>query len=168
MQNLEVIKVRTRIILFFLILGFPCIILRLFLIQVVEHPSYLQAAAGNLDRYKELPPLRGIIYDRNHTLLAKTAPSYDIYIQLNKVLIKPDSEAESYEFNLESIENFCELMQENNLPITVDEVKDKIDKQYQKAKKYIQQKLASSQELKQRRPQKYRRKKNDVEKASIK
>lgn len=164
MQNLDIIKSRTRFILIALILGFPCIILRLFIIQVVEHTSYSQLAAANLDRYKELPPLRGVLYDRNHTLLAKTAPSYDIYVQLNKILIKPDSESDTCELNTDAIENFCTLMQEYNTPITIEEVKDKITTQYQKTRNNINQKLEPDQELKLRRPQKYKRKKNDVEK----
>lgn len=161
---LDIIKIRTRMILILLLLGFPCIILRLFMVQVVQHADYAEDAARNLDRFKELPPMRGAIYDRNHVLLAKTAPSYDVYIQLNNLVITPDSEADSYVLNEESIQNFYELMQAYEIPLSLEEIKKRVDVHYKNAKKNIQQRLAGEQELKKNQLRKYKKKKIEAEK----
>jgi len=160
----EEIKERAKLMLVMLVVGFPFIILRLFLIQVVDYPEYSQAAAKNLDRYRELPPKRGTIYDRHHRLLAKTSPSYDLYVQLKGVVINPDSQKTEPELNMPTIERVQKLLSEHGSDITLEELTAKITRYYQKACKEIARLLEPDQELAQKRPRKYKRKKTDYEK----
>lgn len=54
--------------------------LRLFDLQVVSGGHNLALADGNLTRTQVISAPRGLIYDRNHVLLAQNQPSYDIVV----------------------------------------------------------------------------------------
>ncbi len=160
----EVSKVRIKIFMFILLLGFPCIMLRLFILQVVDHFEYHELAIRNLDRFREITPRRGNIYDRNGILLASTSPSYNISYELKKVLLNPDSDNEEIVFNEESLKNLhCLIEKHHPNRLTIETMKKKIQAGYDFARKKIKKNLLKEQELAQKRPAKYKRKKREYE-----
>ena len=69
-----------RIVIFFLIIGlvFSLYIFRLFSLQILEGEQWLSQAEDNRTLDINLPALRGIIYDRNGTILARNIASYNV------------------------------------------------------------------------------------------
>ena len=59
-------------------------ILRLFSIQIIES-KYKEGADSNAFLKKTLFPSRGLIYDRNHTLLVYNKPAYDIALIMREI-----------------------------------------------------------------------------------
>jgi penicillin-binding protein 2 len=53
---------------------------RLFSLQIIQGAKFLQDAENNRTQVISVPPLRGIIYDRNGIILARNIASYDIVI----------------------------------------------------------------------------------------
>src|SRR5579863_5796945 len=51
---------------------------RLFLLQVLRHDYYTQLSQGNRVRTEPIPAARGLILDRNGTLLAGNQPAYQL------------------------------------------------------------------------------------------
>jgi penicillin-binding protein 2 len=87
-------RVRPRRIVFFLGLMailFAVFAARLVDLQIVRGAEYAQKAEYNRTQTESLPASRGVIYDRNDTLLARNMPSYNITITPADL---PDSEAE--------------------------------------------------------------------------
>ncbi|MBI4499215.1 MAG: penicillin-binding protein 2 [Chloroflexi bacterium] len=69
---------RRRLVLLRLltVLAFVVLAGQLWRLQIVEGSRYQQKAEANRLRLLPLPPQRGVIYDRNHTILARNAPSF--------------------------------------------------------------------------------------------
>lgn len=87
-------RVNPRRITFFLalmILLFGVFAARLIYLQVIVGPEYLLKAENNRSQIVSLPASRGVIYDRNGTLLARNMPSYNITITPAGL---PDDDAE--------------------------------------------------------------------------
>src|SRR5437867_9584346 len=63
-----------------LALAFTMLTLQLWRLQVVEGRSHRAAAEGNRLRVVSVPPLRGVIYDRNMTPLAVNAPMFVVTV----------------------------------------------------------------------------------------
>src|ERR1700739_2343390 len=61
------------------------LVARLTQIQLVEHDFYTTRADENRMRLIPVPPVRGLIYDRNGTLLAQNQPSFVLEITPEKV-----------------------------------------------------------------------------------
>ena len=59
-------------------------VLRLFTIQIIES-KYKEGADSNAFLKKTLYPSRGLIYDRNHTLLVFNKPAYDIALIMREI-----------------------------------------------------------------------------------
>jgi penicillin-binding protein 2 len=64
---------------------------RLFNLQILEGTSYLEAARENRITNVRLPAARGVIYDRNGSLLVRNLPSYNVLVTPAYL---PNSEAE--------------------------------------------------------------------------
>ena len=58
---------------------------RLFLLQVVRHEYYADLSQGNRVRLEPLPPDRGLIYDRNGTVIAENTPAYQLELTPEQV-----------------------------------------------------------------------------------
>jgi penicillin-binding protein 2 len=58
---------------------------RLLDLQVIQHDYYTTRADDNRMRVVAMPPVRGLIYDRNGTLLAQNRPSYDLEVTREQV-----------------------------------------------------------------------------------
>lgn len=82
----------SRIFIFiaFVVVVFLAFILRLFLLQVVQGSVYAAQAYDNRVKEFNIPAMRGIIYDRNGTILARNIASYNVVITANDL---PDDEA---------------------------------------------------------------------------
>ncbi|MEW6717411.1 MAG: penicillin-binding protein 2 [Chloroflexota bacterium] len=76
--TLETFRLRSFVIALIFILGI--FVFRLFWLQILEGPEWIAQAAENRLREISLPSLRGIIFDRNNTILARNLPSYNIVI----------------------------------------------------------------------------------------
>jgi penicillin-binding protein 2 len=63
-------------------IGFLCvaILMRLFFLQIVKGDYLFTLSEKNRIRIKRLPPLRGIIYDREQNILAYNIPGFSLYI----------------------------------------------------------------------------------------
>lgn len=73
-------ELRTRLQTLAVLIGVGCalILLRLWMLQVVEGAFFAQAAAGNHLKQRELPAPRGLIYDAEGARIAEVRPSYDL------------------------------------------------------------------------------------------
>ncbi|MHC1702521.1 MAG: penicillin-binding protein 2 [Tenuifilaceae bacterium] len=67
-----------------IIVAFIIILVKLFLIQIVEQ-SYKLSASNNVLRYIPQYPARGLIYDRNGELIVYNQAAYDIMVVKNQV-----------------------------------------------------------------------------------
>jgi penicillin-binding protein 2 len=63
-----------------LVLGFSVLVAQLLNLQVLQYQTRLAQSDENRIREISVPPLRGIIYDRHGTILARNAASYNVII----------------------------------------------------------------------------------------
>lgn len=63
---------------FFVIVALAIVVARLFYLQVVRHDYYVQASQGNRVRLEPQPANRGLILDRNGTVLVDNQPGYQL------------------------------------------------------------------------------------------
>ena len=70
----------------FMLLGLAAlVIVRLAQLQVLKHDYYSAASSGNQIRAEPIPPIRGLILDRNGKVLADNKPSYQLEITPERV-----------------------------------------------------------------------------------
>ena len=100
---------RYRVILGIVIIISCLYILKLFYIQVINK-KYKFSAKNNALRYDVLQPIRGLIYDRDSSLIVANRPIYDLMVIPREII------------NFDTI-NFCTLL---NIPIH--EFKDRLQK----------------------------------------
>ncbi len=77
-----------------ILLLFGFLVIRLVRLQLVQSEMYLEQSETNRIRVVEIPPLRGLIYDRSGDLLVDNFPSYCLYAtpyELNNNLSARDS-----------------------------------------------------------------------------
>jgi len=76
-----------RIVLSFglLVLLMLVLVARFFYLQVVEHDTYVTLSDNNRIQVQPLPPMRGLIYDRNGELLADNSPSFNLTLTPERV-----------------------------------------------------------------------------------
>lgn len=84
---------RSAVIRFFILASFFLLIIRLFLMQIVQQQTYEEKSADNSIKAIEQIPLRGVFLDRNGEILVSNIPAYTLRIlpaeydtSLNKVL----------------------------------------------------------------------------------
>lgn len=138
----ETIKQRIKAVTLALFIVFPCLLARLFYVQILAHGYYSQEASRNLDQYRDITPRRGAIYDRNNYLLVKTAPQYDILICPAKV-------------NDESLANISQLLE-----IPLAEIQERVEKQKELCRLNVERQMHRYGNLP---PNKYARLKKGVE-----
>jgi len=76
----ELLQNRLRRLTYVVFLAFIVLTLRLWLLQVVHGPEYRTKSENNRIHLRDIPPFRGMIFDRNGHLLVDNRPSYDLYI----------------------------------------------------------------------------------------
>ncbi len=62
------------------------VMIRLYILQVLEHEYFSTLSNSNRVRLKALPPTRGLIYDRNGIVLADNLPAYRLEIITEQVI----------------------------------------------------------------------------------
>ena len=62
------------------VLVFAVLLLRLWYMQIFSGPSYRGKSEGNRIRLQSIPPLRGMIYDRNGSVLVDNRPAFDLHV----------------------------------------------------------------------------------------
>jgi len=75
-------RLRLVLILFCVFAAFSVLFLRLFYLQIVEGKELLRLSENNCIRLKSIDPSRGLVYDRNGSLLVDNRPSFDLSIIL--------------------------------------------------------------------------------------
>lgn len=84
-SNNQIAAGRIRLFAIILVLAFAVFIGRLFYLQVITSDEWIAQAQDNNTQEFNLPALRGIIYDRNGTLLASNIASYNITITASEL-----------------------------------------------------------------------------------
>lgn len=74
--ELQVYKNRVVTAAAFCLLGVLILIVRLFILQIVDHDVFSTLSQSNRLRLMAIAPNRGLIYDRNGVVLAENRPSY--------------------------------------------------------------------------------------------
>lgn len=89
--NVKIQRWRSNLFLAILFISLAALFWKLIQLQVFEYELRTSQADDNRTLELSEPPARGIIYDRNGTVLAKNAPSYNIVITPSDL---PDDEAD--------------------------------------------------------------------------
>ena len=102
---------RFNILIVLLIILSSLLIVRLYFLQVVSFNHFDTLSKTNRIKFISTPPRRGIIYDRNNTVLADNASLYSIEINIEKKRNFPkiiDAIKKEIGLSKEEIENFYE------------------------------------------------------------
>ena len=75
-KQLFVARVILSSVISMILLGI--VIARLVQLQVVDHEQFAEQSQGNRIRIEAVPPTRGLIFDRNGTVLAENLPAYQL------------------------------------------------------------------------------------------
>jgi penicillin-binding protein 2 len=78
--SMEVFSIRLKILVIIAVAAFGALILRLWLLQVVHGPEYRVKSENNRIQLQDIPPFRGMIFDRNGELLVDNRPSFDLFL----------------------------------------------------------------------------------------
>jgi penicillin-binding protein 2 len=102
-SRLSIFLFRAAILLVFMFVG-----VRLYQLQVIEGSSYRQDADNNRFDLIEVPPKRGVIYDRTGKILARNRPSFEVALvpedlPFDDPETEPDEEALAIEEVLHTI-----------------------------------------------------------------
>lgn len=84
-QELRIFRVRALLAVLVVILLTSLLTGRLAYLQIVQHDLYSTRSEKNRVRVEPLPPTRGLIYDRNGTLLAENRPTYNLTLVRERV-----------------------------------------------------------------------------------
>ncbi len=74
----ELFNIRLRRVSYLVFLAFAVLALRLWFLQVVHGPEYRVKSESNRIHLRDIPPFRGMIFDRNGYLLVDNRPSYNL------------------------------------------------------------------------------------------
>ena len=74
------VRARVWILGGFILLLFGILTVQLVRLQLLNHDEYVARAASNRVRTIDIPPARGLIYDRDRNLLVENAPAYRIML----------------------------------------------------------------------------------------
>jgi Penicillin-binding Protein dimerisation domain len=78
------------------VLALGALVVRLFLLQIVGGGDNLALANGNRIRERVARAPRGMIYDRNHVVLARNQASYDLTVVPQQLPVKPADRSTEY------------------------------------------------------------------------
>jgi penicillin-binding protein 2 len=83
--ELQVYKNRVVIAAAFCLLAVLVLVVRLFILQIVDHDVFSTLSQTNRMRLTAIAPNRGLIYDRNGIVLAENRPSYQLQLVPDEV-----------------------------------------------------------------------------------
>ena len=72
------VKSKLRIILIIILSALAILALRLWYLQIIRGDEFRQSSENNSLRLRKIKPLRGLIMDRNRTIIVNNRPSFDI------------------------------------------------------------------------------------------
>jgi penicillin-binding protein 2 len=78
--SVEVFNRRLRLLTLCVLAVFAVLVLRLWFLQILNGPSYRVQSENNRIQLQDIPPFRGMIFDRWGELLVDNRPSYNLYI----------------------------------------------------------------------------------------
>ena len=76
---------RTMVVTLLVALAFVPLIWTLFQLMILDHDKYEQMAIANQTRSTSLSAERGVIYDRNMNILAKSVTVENVFIDPNQI-----------------------------------------------------------------------------------
>ena len=81
----QLFNARILLTVFILLTLISLVIIRLTQLQVLKYDYYSAQSSGNQIRAEPIPPIRGLILDRNGKVLAENKPSYQLEITPERV-----------------------------------------------------------------------------------
>jgi penicillin-binding protein 2 len=78
--SVEIFNRRLRLLTLCVFAVFAVLVLRLWFLQILNGPSYRVQSENNRIQLQDIPPFRGMIFDRWGELLVDNRPSYNLYI----------------------------------------------------------------------------------------
>ena len=78
--SVEIFNRRLRLLTLCVLAVFAVLVLRLWFLQILNGPSYRVQSENNRIQLQDIPPFRGMIFDRQGELLVDNRPSYNLYI----------------------------------------------------------------------------------------
>lgn len=78
--SIEGYSTRLKIVIVISVAVIAALILRLWLLQVIQGPSYRVQSENNRIHLQDIPPFRGMIFDRHGDLLVDNRPSFDLFL----------------------------------------------------------------------------------------
>jgi penicillin-binding protein 2 len=78
--SVEILRKRLSKLPYLVVAVFVVLLLRLWILQVVQGPSYRVQSENNRIRLQDVSPFRGMVFDRNGELLVDNRPSFDAYV----------------------------------------------------------------------------------------
>ncbi len=78
--SVEIFNNRLKKVTFLVIGVIIALVLRLWILQIVKGPNYRIQSENNRIHLQDIPPFRGMIFDRDGDLLVDNRPSYDLYV----------------------------------------------------------------------------------------
>ncbi len=79
-HSIEIINRRLKLVVLIVVAVFVGLVLRLWYLQLIKGPEYRVKSENNRIHLQDIPPFRGMIFDRHDELLVDNRPSFDMYI----------------------------------------------------------------------------------------
>jgi len=93
---------QSRIILIFILICYSILIYRVYELSIKEYAKYNELSKENIIKIIPIAPVRGVIYDRNHNVLAKNELRFDL-------TIKPHLKDKELNLTLSDISNVLDI-----------------------------------------------------------
>jgi len=77
---IDIFNSRLKKVTLLILAAFAALVFRLWFLQIISGPSYRSKSEKNRIHLQDIPPFRGMIFDRNGELLVDNRPSYHLYI----------------------------------------------------------------------------------------
>ena len=78
--SVEIFNNRLKKVTFLVVGVIVALVFRLWVLQIVNGPSYRKQSENNRIHLQDIPPFRGMIFDRDGGLLVDNRPSYNLYV----------------------------------------------------------------------------------------
>jgi len=78
--SIEIMNRQVRKATLLVMVAFSILVLKLWSLQILSGPQYRIKSESNRIRIQDIPPFRGLIYDRSDNILVNNRPSYDLYV----------------------------------------------------------------------------------------
>ncbi|MFC4259404.1 penicillin-binding protein 2 [Marinobacter lacisalsi] len=110
---------RVLVMLVVVVVLFGVLMGRFYQLQVIEHETYTTISDSNRVQVRSVPPTRGLIYDRNGTLIAENRPVFSVTVvpeRVNDMSVTLVRLQELLDISDEDMERFRRRLQEPRRP----------------------------------------------------